>query len=288
MKPDSPTPPDPVATANAQTSSNIETAIANGYLGATNQNTPYGTVRYNQTGSQQVGNNQVPTFESTVSLNPQYQKILDSTANIGQQALDTGSTAFGNAQKSLSTPLSLDGLPALPTLDRKTYEDQLMSRFNQDWDRQSAANDVKLANQGIGIGSEAYAADKDILNRARNDATTQAILNSGQEESRQVGLGGQVRQQALSELLTQRNQPISELATLLGLQPGINTPTAPNFSGTVANTDIAGINNQGYQQQLGAYNAKAAANPLNTLFGLGGSILGAGGAAGGLGKLFTF
>jgi hypothetical protein len=46
----------------------------------------------------------------------------------------------------------------------------LMSRFNTDWDKQNSANDVKLANQGIAAGSEAYGADKDALNRARNDA----------------------------------------------------------------------------------------------------------------------
>lgn len=270
-KPSAPTPPDPQVTAQAQTSSNIDTAIANGYLNATNQNTPYGSVTYNQTGSQQVGNNQVPTFSSTTSLNPQYQGILDSQAKIGQQALDTGGTALSNAQKSLSAPLDLSGLPAMPTLDRNAYADQLMSRFNQDWNQQSSANDVKLANQGIGVGSEAYAADKRTLDNARNDASTQAFLNAGNVQSQQAQLGGQQRQQALSELLTQRNQPLNDLSSLLGFSPGIQTPNAPNFGGNVAGTDVAGITQNGFADQQAQYQAKLAQqNQLyGGLFGLG-------------------
>lgn len=270
-KPSAPTPPDPQVTAQAQTSSNIDTAIANGYLNATNQNTPYGTVTYNQTGSQQVGNNQVPTFSSTTSLNPQYQGILDSQAKIGQQALDTGGTALSNAQKSLSAPLDLSGLPAMPTLDRNAYADQLMSRFNQDWNQQSSANDVKLANQGIGVGSEAYAADKRTLDNARNDASTQAFLNAGNVQSQQAQLGGQQRQQALSELLTQRNQPLNDLSSLLGFSPGIQTPNAPNFGGNVAGTDVAGITQNGFADQQANYQAQVSQQNalMSGLFGLG-------------------
>lgn len=282
-KPKSPTPPDPQATAQAQTSSNIETAIANGYLNATDQNTPYGSVRYDQTGGQQVGANYVPRFTSTTSLNPQYQHLLDSQTGIGQQALDTGSALLGNVQGTNSSPFSLQGLPALQSsasgnLDRRKFEDAFNQRFNEDWKRQDSANDVKLANQGIARGSEAYGADKDILNRARNDATAQAYLNSGQEQSRLFGMdlqnasfNNQARQQGIAEQQLVRNQPLNELATLLGFSPGINTPSAPNFGGNIAGTDVAGITQNNfanqtanYQQKMNQYN-----QTMGGLFGLG-------------------
>jgi hypothetical protein len=286
-KPSAPTPPDPAKTAAAQTSSNIDTAIANGYLNATNQNTPYGTVRYNQTGGQYVGNNFVPTFESTTSLNPQYQKILDSQAGIGQQALDTGSALLKNVQGTNSSPFSLSGLPSTVSnvnsdLDRQKYEDAFMQRFNQDWDRQSAANDAKLANQGIARGSEAYTADKDIENRARNDAMAQAILNSGQEQSRLFGLDlqnanlqNQARQQGIAEQQLVRNQPLNELSALLGFSPGINTPNAPNFGGNVAGTDIAGITQNNFANQMANYQTKIGQQNamMGGLFGLGSAAI---------------
>lgn len=412
-----PTPPDPAKTAAAQTSSNIDTAIANGYLNATNQNTPYGSVRYNQTGSQQVGNNSVPTFESTVSLNPQYQHLLDSQTGIGQTALDTGGQLLNNVQGTNSSPFSLNGqpplqtgaqggdltksygsvaplfginpsgnvqtglnynspiqsqlntgnLPGIPTsandfaAQGKATTDALMSRFNSDWDRQNSANDVKLANQGIAAGSEAYGADKQRLDRARNDAMSSALLAGNQEQNtlfnqslasrgqlfgedqasgnftnnaqqqgygqalgagnfanaaqgqefgqnaaiqqaynqaagqqtsnnaaaaafgnqtqqqafgqdfQNANLGNQARQQSISEQQLVRNQPLNELATLLGFTPGINTPTAPNFGGNVAGTDIAGITQNNFADQMGVYQQKMAQQNamMGGLFGLG-------------------
>lgn len=315
-KPKAPTPPDPVATANAQTSSNINTGIAQGYLNATDQITPYGTVKYNQTGYQNVGGNTIPTFESVTSLNPTYQAILDSQARTGQRALDTGDLLLQNVQGAISSPFNLSGLPPLQTgvdggqiqtslpvkdysADRRRVEDAIMSRFNQDFARQDASNDVKLANQGIGLGSEAYAADKDILNRSRNDALTQAILAGGQEQSRLFGLDqasgqfanqaqaqqygqnyqnaslqNQARQQAISELLQQRNQPLNELAVLLGYAPGIQTPNPPSFGGNVAGTDIAGITQGNFNNQMANYNTA-----MNQQSGLLGGLFGLGSAA---------
>lgn len=49
--PSAPPPPDPYRTAQAQTGSNVGTAIANTYLGNINETSPYGSVSYRQTGS---------------------------------------------------------------------------------------------------------------------------------------------------------------------------------------------------------------------------------------------
>lgn len=312
-KPQAPTPPDPAKTAQSQTTSNIDTAVANGYLNATNQSTPYGSVRYDQTGSQQVGDNSVPTFSSTTSLNPQFQSILDSQTSVGQKALDTGNQLLSNVQGTNSSPFSLQGLPPMATgasggpiqqnLGNKDYSadgqrvsDALMSRFNTDWSKQSDANDVKLANQGIAAGSAAYGADKDALNRARNDAQAQATLAGGQEQSRLFGLdqaAGQFansaqqqqygqnyqnanlnntsRQQSIAEQQTVRNQPLNELATLLGFSPGIQTPNAPSFGGNVAGTDVAGITQNNFANQTANYQAKMGQQNamMGGLFGLG-------------------
>lgn len=251
-KPKAPMPPDPTVTANAQTGSNIDTAIANSYLGATNQNTPFGSVSFNQTGTQNVDGHDVPTFTSNQMLNPQYQGILDNVTGI------------------VNSPFNLPSGSMSSDLDRNKFTDLLMQRTNQDFARYSAANDVKLANQGIGVGSEAYAADKDIQNRALTDAQTQAYLNSGQEQSRQFGLDLSARQQGISEQQTARQEPINELATLLGFTPGLQTS-----KGAVAPTDTAGITQNAFADQQAQYQAKLAQqNGLYSgLFGLGSAAI---------------
>ena len=83
-KPSAPSPPNPRDTASAQTGTNVSTALANNIMGMVNQNTPYGSLSYEQTGqydwTDPYTNKSytVPTYTSTVSLTPEQQGILDS------------------------------------------------------------------------------------------------------------------------------------------------------------------------------------------------------------------
>ena len=84
-KPDPPQPPNPFATAAAQTGTNVSTAVANAYLSNYNQNTPEGSLTWNESGSHQwtdpsTGQTYtIPTFTSTQSLNPTGQAIKDQS-----------------------------------------------------------------------------------------------------------------------------------------------------------------------------------------------------------------
>ena len=109
-KPDAPTPPNPIQTAQATTSTNVATAIANAYLNNVNQNTPQGSLSYNQTGSYGwtdpvTGSAyNIPTFTATQTLTPQGQAIQSQT-----DATKFNLAAMGNAQSArvgnmLSTP----------------------------------------------------------------------------------------------------------------------------------------------------------------------------------------
>jgi hypothetical protein len=72
--PDAPTPPNPFATAAAQTGTNVSTALANSYLGNVNQVTPQGTLTNNVTGNYNFtdpasgANYNIPRWTSTQSL----------------------------------------------------------------------------------------------------------------------------------------------------------------------------------------------------------------------------
>jgi hypothetical protein len=112
FKPDAPTPPNPLATAAAQTGTNVSTGVANAYLNNVNQVTPEGSLTYSATGSHEwtdpsTGTKyDVPTFTSTQTYSPQQQAIRDQT-NQTQLGLAT----IGNQQTQriggmLNTPFN--------------------------------------------------------------------------------------------------------------------------------------------------------------------------------------
>lgn len=76
--------PDPVATAQAQSGMNRDTAVTQQYLNMVNQHDPYGSRVFTQSGTGGFTDSQgnwieVPTFTETVTLAPEQQRILDQT-----------------------------------------------------------------------------------------------------------------------------------------------------------------------------------------------------------------
>ena len=117
--PQAPTPPNPMATAAAQTDTNVSTAIANSYLGNTNQNTAQGSLNFDVTGNYGytdpvTGQSyNIPRWTATQTLSPQYAQIQAQTdaakmnmAGIANQQ----SAAIGDL---LSHPLDTSSAPAM-------------------------------------------------------------------------------------------------------------------------------------------------------------------------------
>ena len=67
MSMDAPSPPDPVATANAQETLNKNTAIYQAEMNNVNQTTPYGSLTYTQTGTNPDG---TPIFSARAEKPP--------------------------------------------------------------------------------------------------------------------------------------------------------------------------------------------------------------------------
>jgi Chaperone of endosialidase len=114
-KPDPPTPPNPYATAAAQTGTNVSTAVANAYLGQVNQNTPDGSLSYAATGSHQwtdpVSNQTytIPTFTSTQTLSPAGQQLKDTNLQTQQNLANMGRDQSSRVSGLLSTPFNPSG-----------------------------------------------------------------------------------------------------------------------------------------------------------------------------------
>ncbi|GLQ53753.1 tail fiber domain-containing protein [Devosia nitrariae] len=133
-------------------------------------------------------------------------------------------------------------------------------------------NEAELARAGFGNQASLGAAQ---FAQNAQQAGNAAALTDAQ-------FANSARGQGLQEAMALRNQPINELSALMsGAQVSM-----PQFQSTpqtgVAGVDYTGLVNQKYQADLA--NSQAM---MGGLFGLGGSLLGAAGQAGGLGMLFS-
>lgn len=167
------------------------------------------------------------------------------------------------------------------------------------YDQRQKSLENSLINQGITQGSEADTNAKTLFNNERqqaySDASRQAVLAGQNEQNTLFGQGVQAsnlqnaaNQQNFSQGLTNanlqnsantqylqnifalRNQPLNEYNALMtGAQ--VQSPNFVNVPGVnQAGTDVAGITNSAYQNQLAQWQANQAG--INNLMSLGGSL----------------
>jgi hypothetical protein len=257
-KPKAPKAPDPAQTAAAQTGSNIATAAANTAMGNVNQVTPEGSLSYNQTGTYKYTDPatgrtyDVPTFTATQTYSPEQQRLYETGVGTQQNLADLAKTQSSFLQDYMAKPFdgTNDATEArLMELGRKRLDPMFADR--------RASMEQDLANRGIAMGSRAYESAMRGQSQSENDAYNQLLLTGNQ--------------QAFSQGQATRNQPINEITALMsGSQ--VSTPNYAGFNaGQVANTDYAGLQQQGYANQMNNYNQQMAQRNqlMGGLFGLG-------------------
>ncbi len=247
--------PSPTATAAAQAASNRDTAVTQQILNNTNQVTPWGNSTYTQSGTTtQIGADgqpyTVPSYTNTQTLSPNQQIInqQNETADINQNNIALGQ--IDRIGGVLSNNFEYN--PG----EHEKWAGDLYGILNDETNqRNSGLMEQKLANQGLQPGTPAY-----------DDAMRN--LTYGQEKGRNDFMLNSY-DKGLNTALTMRNQPLNEVNALMsGSQ--VQMPTFQNTPQTGVNgTDIAGLINSNYQNQLNSYNAK-----IGGLAGLGGAALG--------------
>jgi hypothetical protein len=258
--PSPPPAPDPVKTAQAQTESNVKTSTTQQQLNMVDQVNPYGTQSYTQNGTWADG---TPRYSMKTELSAPEQRNQDQQWEFDNLTNQLGINQTKKLTGLLDTPFKLDNAATegrLMELGRKRLDPVLQER--------NAALESKLYNQGVMPGTEAYDRAMRADTEGQNDAYNQLLLTG--------------RGQANTELTAERNQPINEITALMsGGQ--VNQPQFGNTPQTsVANTDIAGITQQGYENSLIPWkqeNASKAAM-MGGLFSLGGAALGGWGSGG--------
>lgn len=268
-KGDSPPPPDYVGAANATAAGNREAAIAQTEANRVNQYTPYGNLVYNQYGTSSAGN---PLWEVTQSLSPSEQQKLNLNNQLSLGLLDTANQGLNTVNKVLSDPaIDQSKLTSMPVNPGETYADAANRLMQPNFDRQQEALRQQMANQGIGLGTDAYsAAERDLAdqqNRARLQAT---MAGMGQDLT--------TRQQGIQEQAYMKNYPLN---VINALRTG-NQVQNPNFVNVpqqsfAAGPDILGATQAGYNAQVANYNAQqqAGSNFMGGLMSLGSAAMGA-------------
>ena len=277
--------PDPAYVSQQQTTSNVNTAVANSYLNRINQSGPQGSKTYDVRGMQNVGGVDVPLWNETTKLSPEQQKIYDSQTQLTQGTSDLANQYVGRIGDATSQPYSYDGLAAAPQYNEQYRQQQLKAIEDRNapaMQRDQEALVQRLANQGISLGSEAWNAAQDDYSRGVNDFRLGADVQAGNSAAQQYGLEANTRDRAIQEMTNLRTQPINEVATLLGTGNGVQTPQFSAVPQTqVAPTDVSGNYYNSYQGQLASYmqqqqQANSSYNAaLGGLFGLAGSLGGA-------------
>jgi hypothetical protein len=269
--PSAPATPDYVGAAQATGAANLEAAIASGHINNPNVVNPYGSQTVTWDG-------QNPTLTQTLS--PEQQAIYDKSSQAKSSMLDAGLGLSDALKTNLSSGLDFSGLPTAPTSANNTRNDVIdatMSRINTDTAGQRDAKNSELIAAGIRPGTAAYQTAMTQIDRGYNDARQQAILGAGQQAAQDYSQNMGTRQQAINELMAQRETPLNEANALVtGAQVsspfsgGLGYQAGANVQGTnyLQATQAQGAANQNqYNNQQAQYN-----NNVNSGAGLIGSI----------------
>jgi hypothetical protein len=241
-----PVAPSAQSIAASQTASNVDTAKATAELNAVSTVGPNGNVTYTQNDPDHNG---IPNYTQTTTLSPAGQALLASTNATKQNLANVATDASGRLGGLISAPIDFSA--------QKDFLTGLTSgALDKTWSQDEATLASTLANKGIAEGSDAYTR---AFSDFRNDKS--AAYNSANASNFTT---------ALQDQLALRQAPINEILALAG-QGGVQGPTvnAPAQTG-VAGTDVAGITQAGYQNQVNQYNQQQS--NLGGLFGTIGNV----------------
>jgi hypothetical protein len=243
-----------------------------------NQYSPQGSLEYTQRGTASDG---TPQYSVTQKYSPEQQALYDLTNQAAQKYGQTANTQMDAVTARLSQPLDFSTLGATPTFNdtyRTNVENAMFDRLQPQLDKDRNALVTSLANQGItDTGSQAYMTAIDELNRKQNDLRLGITSQGLSQAAQQYGLETSGRNQAINEMVQQRQIPLNELAAMLsGSQ--VQGPSFVNAPQTqIGQTPLADSIYASYNGQNQQYAANQAANAasLQGLYGLGGTLGGA-------------
>lgn len=246
--------PDPMATAQAQSGMNRDTAVSQQLINMVNTNNPWGSTSYTQNGMTGYTDSsgkyvQIPQFTQTTTLSPEQQAIFDKTQGAQKNLATIAQEQSGKLQGYLNQPFEFNNRDA----ESWAY-DLATQRIIPQQERNQQALETSLVNSGIRRGTAAWDRELERQGQGNSDQLNQLAL--------------QARGQAFGEALATRNQPINEITALMSGSQVSNPAqmSGPSPQASVAGTDYSGLVQQNYANQMQQHNAM-----LGGLFGLAGA-----------------
>lgn len=246
--------PDPVATAQAQSGLNRDTAITQQQLNMVNQVGPDGSLTYNQTGTNKFKDSkgnwvETPTYTATTALSDAQKAIKTQTDAASLNLGTIANERTGFLKDYLSKPFDVNAATESKLYDLGTK--RLDPRFAQEQD----ALRTQLISSGLRPGTAAFDQQMQQFGQTKNDAYNNLALTG--------------RQQAFNEASFERSQPLNEISALMsGAQV-----QQPQFASTpqtgVGGVDYTGLVNSKYQADVSKANAG-----MGGLFGLASAGIG--------------
>lgn len=298
--------PDPYATAQAQRNENQQTADRNVWgQNADVYAHGYGSSTFSQNGWQPIYTNgqitsYAPRYRQDIRLDPGEEKLRQQNEQLRTSLSGTAINQANRIGKLLSTEMNTKGLSPWQTYqkgdevrrdeaptDRAAIEAALNQRYAEMADPRNRAAEVQAVNRGMTPGGQGYGqmikGQGDERATAGREATlasydearkAQAAYNAAVAQKYQMGTdwadrSNTLHQNQFVERTALRDQPIKEIATLLGLT-GPNTPTFSPFAG-VGSMNPVNIAQMIYDKSNADAQAKSA--NLSGMFGIGSSIL---------------
>lgn len=268
-KSDAPPPPDYASAAKETAAGNREAAEYTTKANRISQVTPYGSLNYNYTPKYDAqGKETGEGWTQTMNLTPQAQATLDKQMRLSDQYADVAGIGFDKTRAIFENP-SIDEstLPQRAIDIGKTAQEALLSRIEPNLQREDEALRTRLANQGVTLGSDAYAREMNLQGQKGTDLRLQAALQG-------VNLDQANRAAALNEAYTAQSRPL-DLISALRSGAQVNNPQFQGFAqqANTAGPDLLNAANQQYTQQVNAVNAENAQTS-----GLVGGLMGLGAA----------
>ena len=212
--------------------------------------------------------------QATSRLDPQWQqqqRQLES--QLAAQGLNSNDTAyqtalqnFNNSKTDAYNQANFSAIGAGDQEQNTLYNQQLsQGQFHNQAQLQGNTENAQAAafnNSAQDQNFAQNAAEAQFFNQAQGQGFNQALQGAQ--------FGNEAQQQAFQQGAYAQSNPINEFTALLG-SGQVSSPSGIGYTpAQAANTNVAQIDQNSFQDQLGAYNAN---NPLGGLFSLGSAAI---------------
>ena len=279
-KPEAPPPPDYRGAAEETARSSAEQVARQTFANRPTQTGPWGTVQWTPgTTVDPATGTQVTSWEQETTLRPELERALESEVGLQEYRSDLARDLMQRIGTGYEEDVDFDQFGTIGEM-RQEAEDaayqRQASRLDPRFEQEQEALEVRLRNQGLVPGTEAYDRAMESFGRTREDAYAQARAQATAEGRSETQLSAQLRQQEIAEYLQERGVPLNEInAIIYGQQ--VQQPQLPGFqqAGRAQPVDYTGAARSGYQAQLDQFNVEQAGQQglMSGGFGLGGIAL---------------